>query len=241
METRMTKEMLFFGDPHGDYRAVRRTAEAMSPGSPAPCVFLGDFDLEVPFEKAVDPLLAKGCEIYHIHGNHEADRVNWYDNLFSSELSGGSLHARVEEIAGVRVAGLGGVFKGKIWHPKDGGGVPRYRTREDFMQANGRNAWRDGLPLGLRATIFPEDYDHLADMQCDVLVTHEAPSCHRYGFREIDLLAEVMGARLIVHGHHHEPYRSELPGGIEVIGMGQADALSVDLARFVMTPMFGRR
>lgn len=201
---------------------------------PPPCVFLGDFDLEVPFEDAVGPLVARGCEIYHIHGNHEADRVNWYDNLFSSSLAGGSLHGRVVDIGGLRIAGLGGVFKGRIWHPRDGDGIPRYRSREEFMHANSRNAWRGGLPLGLRATIFPEDYDHLADLQADVLVTHEAPSCHRYGFKEIDLLAEAMGAKLIVHGHHHEPYRSEIAGGIEVIGMGQADVLRVDLDTFAV-------
>jgi Predicted phosphoesterase len=225
----MIGDVLFFGDPHGDFRPVRRAAAGLAPGRSPPCIFLGDFDLDVPFEKAVQPLLDAGCEIYHIHGNHEADRVEWFDNLFSSTLASGSLHARVTDIGGLRVAGLGGVFKGKVWHPKDGGGEPRFRSREDFMRANGRNAWRGGLPLGLRATIFPEDYEHLADLQADILVTHEAPSCHRYGFVEIDLLAEAMGARLVVHGHHHEPYTSEIGGGISVIGMGQADVLSVDM------------
>lgn len=234
----MSVEMMFFGDPHGDFRSVKRAAAEMASGSPLPCIFLGDFDLEVPFDEAVSPLVKRGCEIYHIHGNHEADRVGWYDNLFSSKLASGSLHARVVDIGGVRVAGLGGVFKGKVWHPKNGGGEPRFSSRAAFMAANGRNAWRGGLPLGLRATIFPEDYEHLANLQCDVLVAHEAPSCHRYGFEEIDLLAEAMGASLIVHGHHHEPYRSETANGIAVIGMGQADSLLVDLSPFVPRASF---
>ncbi len=229
-------EALFFGDPHGDFRAVRRSAAGIDPSCPPPCIFLGDFDLVVPLEEAVAPLLNRGCEVFHIHGNHEADQVGWYDNVFSSELAGGSLHCRVIEIGGIRYAGLGGVFKGRIWHPKDGGGQPRIRTREEFMHANARNAWRGGLPLGLRATIFPEDYDMLSDLRADVLVTHEAPSCHRYGFQEIDLLAEAMGARLIVHGHHHEPYRSQIAGGIAVIGMGQADVMAIDLAEFFPAP-----
>jgi predicted phosphodiesterase len=229
-------EALIFGDPHGDFRSVRRAAAGIDPSSPPPCIFLGDFDLEVPMEEAVAPLLDRGCEVFHIHGNHEADQVGWYDNVFSSALAGGSLHCRVAEIDGIRYAGLGGVFKGRIWHPKDGDGHPRFRTREEFMHANGRNAWRGGLPLGLRASIFPEDYDMLADLRADVLVTHEAPSCHRYGFQEIDLLAEAMGARMIVHGHHHKPYRAEIAGGVAVIGMGQADVLKIDLADFVPAP-----
>jgi predicted phosphodiesterase len=229
-------EALIFGDPHGDFRATRRAAAGIDPASPLPCIFLGDFDLVVPLEEAVAPLLDRGCEVFHIHGNHEADQVGWYDNVFESKLAGGSLHCRVVEVDGIRYAGLGGVFKGRIWHPKDGDGTPRFRTREEFMHANARNAWRGGLPLGLRATIFPEDYDLLADMRADVLVTHEAPSCHRYGFQEIDLLAEAMGASLIVHGHHHEPYRSEIAGGMPVIGMGQADVLKIDLSEFVSRP-----
>jgi hypothetical protein len=36
----------------------------------------------------------------------------------------------VVEIAGLRVAGLGGVFRGRIWHPEDAGLQPRWRTRE---------------------------------------------------------------------------------------------------------------
>lgn len=228
----MTSELLIFGDPHGDFRAAHRAASEVDPSAPPACIFLGDFDLEVPLENEVAPLLKRGCEIYHIYGNHEADRENWYDNLFSSTLADKTLHARVTEIGGLRVAGLGGVFKGRIWHPKDGDGLQRYRTREDFMRGNARNAWRGGIPMGLRATIFPEDYDLLADQQADILVTHEAPGCHRYGFKELDLLAEAMGARLIIHGHQHEPYLDELPGGIRVIGMGKADMLKIDLADY---------
>lgn len=223
---------LIFGDPHGDFRAIARAAAGVDREAPPVCILLGDFDLEVPIEKAVDPLLRLGCEVLFVHGNHEADRVEWYDNVFSSPLSDRNLTAKVIEIDGVRFAGLGGVFKGRIWHPRDKDGHPRFRSRDDFMAAHGRSGWRGGLPLGLRATIFPEDYEALADLKADVLVTHEAPSCHRYGFEEIDLLAEAMGARAIIHGHHHEPYRAELSNGIEVIGMGQADVVELDLSAY---------
>lgn len=47
-------------------------------------------------------------------------------------------------------------------------------------------------------------------MQADILVTHEAPSYHSNfglkdtGFQVIDELAQFLGARYVVHGHHHD-------------------------------------
>ena len=53
-------------------------------------------------------------------------------------------------------------------------------------------------------TIYPETVDLLADLTADVLVTHEAPSYHPNGFQLIDTLAQSMGAKVVVHGHHHD-------------------------------------
>lgn len=33
-----------------------------------------------------------------------------------------------------------------------------------------------------QTAIFPDTYNRLADLEADVLVTHEAPGCHRHGF-----------------------------------------------------------
>ena len=81
------------------------------------------------------------------------------------------------------------------------------------------------LPLRHRSTIFPEDFNALVGHETDILITYEAPSCHRLGFSEIDDLAEIMGVKLIVHGHHRETCRGELPNGIRVIGVGKAEVL----------------
>jgi len=54
-------------------------------------------------------------------------------------------------------------------------------------------------------------------------VTHEAPSCHRHGYAVIDDLAAAGGAKLIVHGHHHDSYTATLPNGIPVRGLGLAE------------------
>lgn len=213
------------GDPHGDYSCLGRL---LGGGTPSAAVFLGDMDLEIPFDEQVRPLLSAGVDVRYIHGNHDTDREEWHDNLFCSPLGvSGNLTGRVEEIAGLRIAGLGGVFRDRVWHPKNGDGEPRFRTRKEFIDANRRSLWRDGLPRGQRSTIFWEDFEALADERADVLVTHEAPSCHRYGFSEIDFIAEVLGAKLIVHGHHHESYEAALPSGIRVVGLAKGEVLRV--------------
>lgn len=221
-------DIVFYGDPHGDYRDLKKIAKS----KPRAVIFLGDMDLEKSFDEVAKPLTEAGIEVHYIHGNHDTDQLDWYDNLFESKLGQNNLSCRVQEIGGIRVAGLGGVFRGKIWHPKDGAGEPRFKTRRDFLHANSRNKWRDGLPIGQRSTIFPEDLDRLSKLRADVLVTHEAPSCHTYGFDELDLLAEMMGVKAIVHGHHHEAYTAQLDCGIPVVGLDKAEIMKVPAKAF---------
>lgn len=209
----------FFGDPHGDFSAIGKTVRL---GVPAVSIFLGDFDLERPLDEEIRLLTDAGSDVLWIHGNHDADREKWHDFVFQSEAADRNLNARVVETNGIRIAGIGGVFHADVWHPKDGAGVPKFHSREDFMAVHARHAWRGGLPLRHRSTIFPEDFNKLAELEADILVTHEAPSCHRYGHSEIDDLAEIMGAKIIVHGHHHEQYHATLANGISVVGMAKA-------------------
>lgn len=72
---------------------------------------------------------------------------------------------------------------------------------------------------------FPEDLARLSEMRAHVLVTLEAPESHRHGFRVIGDLARAMGARLLVHGHHHERYETAIEGGIRVVGLGMSGQL----------------
>lgn len=207
--------LLFAGDPHGDFKPINRAVEQTRPEG---VVLLGDFDLDVPLEQALGPW---GPELaWWIHGNHDLDREQWHDYLFESELADRSLHGKVVEIAGYRVAGLGGVFREKVWHPETG---VAFKTRREFMYSMGKgNRWRGGLPRKHRASIWWEDYERLFDQRADILITHEAPSTHRHGFKPLDELAEAMRVRLIVHGHHHEDYHATLPSGIKVLGVGLA-------------------
>lgn len=63
---------------------------------------------------------------------------------------------------------------------------------------------RSGKLLKHRSTIFPDIYQRLMSMRADVLVAHEAPSCHPHGFDVIDHLARALRVTDLFHGHHHE-------------------------------------
>ncbi len=69
----------------------------------------------------------------------------------------------------------------------------------------------------------------LWDLRADVLVCHEAPSCHRYGFGALDDLAAAMRVSLVVHGHHHTDHDGAIAGGkIRVMGVGLAGVRAFD-------------
>jgi predicted phosphodiesterase len=211
-----TPRILFAGDPHRNFSPILRACAANSPGT---LILLGDCDLPAPLAEIFAPAIGQGWDVRWILGNHDTTSEAAYDHLTTAP---GDLGLRVTTIQGVRIAGLPGIFKPRVWHPADG--PPSYPTRAAFQAALRPNEpWRDGLPLFHRDTIFPEDFDRLAAKHCDILVTHEAPSSHRHGFAVIDTLAATCGASLIVHGHHHQAYEATLPNGIRVRGLGLAE------------------
>jgi hypothetical protein len=176
-------------------------------------------------------VLAAGWRVSWILGNRDCETEAAYDNLVGDHPAG-NLGFCVTDQGGYRVAGLPGVFKPSIWYPRlDGGSQeiepPRFRDCDTFLAAQPKSRWwRGGLPLWHRDSIFPDDFDRLAKQRFDILVTHEAPSCHRHGFAVIDELAAAGGASLIVHGHHHDSYSATLPNGIRVRGLGLAEPWS---------------
>ena len=227
-------KIVFVGDVHGQTETVCRGILAARPDG---AVLLGDLELPVPLEQAFAPVLAAGIALSWIPGNHDSDPDLWYDHLFLSSLADRNLNARTDVVAGWRVAGLGGVFREKVWHPKAGDGMSRRATRQEFLQTiNKSDRWRvglmpddgsDGLPRSHRTSIFWEDYERLWCLgergeRADVLVCHEAPSSHRHGFKVLDELAERLGCRYIVHGHHHENGLTILDNGTTVVGVGLA-------------------
>jgi hypothetical protein len=215
--------ILFAGDPHRNFAPILRACLALPPGT---LILLCDCDCPTPLDEILKPVTRRGWTVRWIMGNHDTETEAAYDNLV---LSDGDLGLRVTSIGGIRIAGLPGVFKPRVWQPDQ---PPSFLTRAAF-QASLRpdEPWRGGLPLFHRDTIFPEDFDRLAALSCDILVSHEAPSSHAHGYAVIDALAEACGASLIVHGHHHQSYTATLPNGITVRGLGLSEPWLLDLER----------
>jgi hypothetical protein len=210
------RPILFAGDPHRNFAPILRACEALPPGT---LILLGDCDCPSPLDRIFAPAIRRGWDLHWILGNHDTETAAAFDNLTGCS---GNLGLSSIVRGNVRIAGLPGVFKPRVWHP--GEGPPSFTTRAAFHAAlRPGEAWRGGLPLFHRDTIFPEDFDRLAGIRCDILVAHEAPSCHPHGFAAIDALAQACGARLIVHGHHHQSYAAVLSNGIRVRGLGLAE------------------
>ena len=203
----MAPNILFFGDVYGHFRHVIAAVEREKPDA---IVLLGDIEASKPLEVELAPIVGKTV-IRFIHGNHDSDSDFNVRNLFEMKLAGCNLDGRVENIAGVRIAGLGGIFRSKVWSPP---ADPRHRSFAEWHGAMRRSR----APIGptsvdtilatqvrtQRTTIFPDVYDRLSLLQADVLVTHEAPSCHPSGFEAIDDLAQALGVKAAFHGHHHD-------------------------------------
>jgi predicted phosphodiesterase len=229
---RVSSTIVIAGDPHGNFPPILRACSAKEPGT---LILLGDCELRAPLRHVLGSLFTLGWRVHWILGNKDAETDTVFDNL-ATDFPEGDIGGKVIEVGGLRIAGLGGVFKPRIWHPRadvPGGKIepPSFNTRREFLDSlKPREHWRGGLPLWHRDSIFPEDFARLAQHRFDVLVAHEAPSCHRHGFAVIDRLAEVAAARLIVHGHHHESYAAKLANGIDVRGLAVAETWVLDIA-----------
>jgi predicted phosphodiesterase len=223
LDQRVTEPpILFAGDPHRNFAPILRACLAHPPGV---LILSGDCDCPAPLADILAPAVEHGWDVRWILGNHDTESEIAYDNLTTHP---GDLGLRATVLGGLRIAGLPGVFKPRVWHPKEGS--PSYQSRAAFqVDLRPHEPWRGGLPLFHRDTIFPEDFDRLAALRFDILVSHEAPSSHPHGFSVIDHLAASCGARLIVHGHHHRSYAATLPNGIRVRGLGLAEPWLSDL------------
>lgn len=214
----MNDRIFFVGDPHGYFRRFMPTIER---DQPAAVVLLGDIEAEQPLVEILRKWDYDPERVFIIPGNHDADRRSLWTNLSAWRQAGRDLHGRVLEIAGRRIAGLGGVFEAEIWHPDYG--APLWRSGDEFMAIQPPERKAAGLPLKFHAAIWWRDYARLWELQADILVTHEAPRCHRHGFIELDNLGEAMGVTSHFHGHHHETYEDQAAqGGHQVHGVDMA-------------------
>jgi predicted phosphodiesterase len=227
-------KVYFCGDVHGQFDQL---CEVVLRDRPDAIILLGDLELTRPLEVELAPILGS-TTVRFIHGNHDTDSDAAHRFLFQSPTSAWNLHGKVETICGVRIAGLGGVFRGKTWMPPNS---PQYAAYPQFIQslANRRpireRQTREGtLSRQERlhcSSIFPSDVTWLASQRADILVCHEAPSCHANGFPVIDALAATMGVTTVYHGHHHQThcYPAAPRGlGFRVFGVGLRSVVALD-------------
>lgn len=216
----------FYGDVHGNFEHVLATVQRDKPDA---VIFLGDLEAQWPLDVALEPIIGT-TQIHWVHGNHDTDSTGNYTNVFDSTLGPQNLHGRVVDVCGLKIAGLGGVFRGKVWMPPDEPFFDSYAAYAQHLRSlqpphqqitnSGQLSRRE---LTHKSTIFPDIFDGLATLRADILVTHEAPSCHPKGFKEIDSLARALGVTKTFHGHHHD--RLEYSGhsaalGFKAFGVG---------------------
>ena len=169
--------------------------------NPCAAVLLGDIECTRPLDQLAAPLLERSIAVHWIFGNHDNDGgpemwANLVEPARNPRTSPGALHGRVTEIAGLRIAGLGGTFRPRVWDPP---AQPRVHRRTDLADdlASLGTAWRDDHLKAMAhslgsAAIWPEDYAALARQRADILVTHEAPASHPAGNAALDALARAM-------------------------------------------------
>jgi predicted phosphodiesterase len=233
----LSEQIWLCGDVHGDLRTLRRALAQAAP-LPQAIILVGDLDPPEPVGAWLSPVTDLGIDTWFIHGNHETDSDAVFLNMFHSPGAQRNFSGRVVELAGLRVAGLGGVFREEVWYPPTPPHFADYDALYDYWLPRTPRHQRAALPAlaalderpifnqRLRkhhSSIFPDVYHRLADQSADVLIVHEAPSCHPNGFEAIDLLAQTMGVRWVVHGHHHDAldYRAHRKAlGFEAIGVG---------------------
>jgi len=207
-------KIFFCGDPHGKFDHINAAVKAYRPDA---IVLLGDMQPPAPIETLLAETLAL-TEVWWIPGNHDTDTEEYYDRLWKGPLASRNLHGKVATIAGIRIAGLGGVFRGQIWMPE---GFPNFRSTMSFVRNTTKsNLWRGGLPRRHRTSIFPSVYDALMRQKADVLVTHEAAGCHKKGFVAIDRLAKALHVQWHFHGHQHEDHDYGCRDGVYARAVG---------------------
>ena len=241
----------FLGDIHGN---ISHVMEIVLRDAPKAIVFLGDIQAQRPFELELKPVLDAGIDVRWIRGNHDTDNKPQWDNL--AGLMHLNIDGKIVVLDGLRIAGLGGVFRGEIWYPErsaPAGSEPHYDSYDVYCQTQSdkfpnrsrkRLAFEEnpayaelvtgahaamadeircGKELKHLSSIFWKTYEELWGQEADILVTHEAPSCHPHGFQAIDELAQAMNVKMLFHGHHHDclDYRtSDSKLGFKAYGVG---------------------
>ena len=229
-----TGPVLYCGDPHGGVRgSLQYIIDAALETQASAVILLGDIEPARPLHEELGPILDR---TWWIPGNHDSDSDESWRRVATPEMLSRNLHGRVVTLPnGTHIAGFGGVFRESVWHPSpssERGGVPAFRGRLAHAKATPRqDRWEGGHHRKHWGTIYPDELDHLAELRADVLVTHEAPGYHPNGFDILDTLAQSLGVKVAVHGHHHDRLDSSArwaAQGFKSFGVGLRGITAID-------------
>lgn len=230
--------MWVVGDCHGDWsHLVENYTHACESGAYATgrrptILFLGDLECSQALEHELSEIRCYvEDDVWFIPGNHDTDSNQAWNALASSRWSDNNLHGKVKRVGGWQVAGLGGVFRSSIWLPPSEPKFDSYKAfRKDLISRRPPREWGLTETTAERrhlSTIFPDVVAQLGKQRAQILVTHEAPSCHPFGWPDIDELAKRMGVSYVFHGHHHEtkiyPYC-----GFQAVSVGFRSIVEID-------------
>ncbi len=212
-ELKKLEKIFLCGDPHGEFDHILKAIDEFHPNA---IIILGDLTPDRSLDEIFKDI--GETKVFWIPGNHDTDSDLIYDRIWRSKFATNNLHGKVLDVCGVKVAGLGGVFRGQIWMPP---ASPCYSSPGVFIKKLGKaTTWRGGLPRRHRSTIFSSVYDKLKECKADVLVTHEAPSIHAKGFECLDILADQLGVKYFFHAHQHESKNYGVINGFVARGIG---------------------
>ena len=222
------------GDVHGCMDSVIEAyTHAYECGRrPKAVIFLGDLECSQALEHELSEIRCYvDDDVWFIPGNHDTDSNQSWNSLAASRWSDNNLHGKVKKVGGWQVAGLGGVFRSSIWAPPEKPKFDSYKEfRKDLISRRPTREWGLSETTAERrhlSTIFPDSVQRLGKQRAQILVTHEAPSCHPFGWSAIDGLAKRMGVSYVFHGHHHEtkiyPYCD-----FQAVGVGYKAILELD-------------
>lgn len=197
------RRLWFLGDVHGSFNHI---AEAILAATERPLgiIFLGDIDIvHKPLREILMPLARNfpAIKLALIHGNHDGGtHESW--RCFLDHSPAVHIHGKVIDMAGIRIAGLGGHFMGRVWAPPN---AANFQSKQAALN-RGSYQYRNGQqPASFwNSAIYPEDCANLAKQRADILVTHEAFSCHHHGWTALDELARSMHVVRAFHGHTHD-------------------------------------
>ena len=219
------RRIWILGDVHGGFdhigEVLRRTPQDQMPRW---LIFLGDLELEaISFRQALEPIRRQwpNLQILFIHGNHDADSHGHWRRLHDCG-DAIALHGQVVDLDGTKIAGLGGNFLRRVWAPPN---EPVYAKREAATFRHPNLVARGQLHAPrLHGAIYQDELEKLRTQRADLLVTHEAFSCHPYGWQELDRLARGLGVFRAFHGHTHDDLAHDYKAhqdrlGFEVVGV----------------------